>query len=118
MQKFLASIKVKYFFLFFICLICSTYGTLINVQSYIKDVYINDKVLHFAIFFILSFCASNAFFWQKKYTIIVLLFYGALIELIQDLLPYRASDLSDFLANTLGVLFYFLLASWKDFLKK
>ncbi|KAI8355077.1 hypothetical protein EDC96DRAFT_546188 [Choanephora cucurbitarum] len=68
--------------------------------------HINDKVLHFFVFFILSMLLY--FLWDLSIKLNTILASSILIiiatgsELIQGLLPYRTFDLYDILSNILG----------------
>jgi VanZ family protein len=70
-----------------------------------------DKILHFLAFFFLAVLDDFAFpgkgFGLRK--IFPLICYGILIEYIQSFLPYRSSDLYDFLADCGGLAVYALL---------
>ncbi len=80
---------------------------------------INDKVLHFASYFILSVLLNCSLRLQNKYpaarkysvliTLIITALYGMLDELHQELIPGREADIKDWIADmagaTLGMLF-------------
>ncbi len=78
----------------------------------VRFVYVNDKVVHILIHFILSFIWVSYFFIYNKRNInfknlliIILLcfFYGIIIEIIQQLfIASRHADIFDILANTIG----------------
>lgn len=72
-----------------------------------------DKVFHFFAYFVTSLLFYLSFRLRLKQTDIFSgLFafgYGAVIELIQWLLPYREGSLGDLIANFSGVLCFFLL---------
>lgn len=80
----------------------------------VRFVHINDKVIHVLIHFILAFIWMSYFFIFNKrrinfknILIIILLciFYGIIIEIIQQLLiASRHADIFDILANTTGSL--------------
>lgn len=75
-----------------------------------------DKILHAAAFFGFAFLldmASPRSFWRWK--VPVLLFYGASIEILQLLTPWRSFSVADFVADSLGVLLYWLL--WRMVMK-
>jgi len=68
----------------------------------------NDKLDHFAAFFVLALLAdfsfpARAYQWPK---FLPLLFYGLLIEIIQHFLPYRSFSWFDFLTDCIGLLCY------------
>lgn len=69
---------------------------------------INDKINHFAAFFILSLLVD--FSWpETKFNvskILLLLGYGLAIEILQYFLPYRSFSLLDLSADAAGLFFY------------
>ncbi|MBD1582070.1 VanZ family protein [Pseudoalteromonas sp. S16_S37] len=77
-----------------------------------------DKVVHFAIFFVLAFIMHHAFKWPMIAQLILLTGYGIGIEVMQDSLPYRQASLGDFVADFFGALSYYLgylaLRFWRD----
>ncbi len=71
---------------------------------------INDKAAHAVTFLLLAFLSHRAFPvaaipWKAA----SLFAYGLLIECIQYYIPYRDFSLLDQLANTVGILLFFLL---------
>jgi len=71
-----------------------------------------DKLSHFFAYFILSL---NAFLlrrisWGKNWIIFVLIGYGFFLEWIQGFVPGRESSMLDGIANSIGVIFGFLVA--------
>lgn len=70
-----------------------------------------DKTIHLLAFFILAALDDFAFprkgFGLRK--ILPLVCFGILIELIQSFLPYRSTELYDFLADCGGVALYVLI---------
>ncbi len=72
---------------------------------------LGDKVLHTFSFFVFALwldLASRRPFWPNKVS--YLLFYGALIECLQFVLPWRSFSVVDFIADALGIAFYWWLA--------
>lgn len=67
-----------------------------------------DKLVHFAVFFLLSLTLNKAFSLSVSTSFILLVLYGLLIEVGQHYVPGRGSDLYDWLADSAGVLTYFL----------
>tara|TARA_Y100000389_G_C17363654_1_gene465086 strand:- start:282 stop:695 length:414 start_codon:yes stop_codon:yes gene_type:complete len=69
-----------------------------------------DKFLHLITFMFLSVWLSGQFrknsYWKPA---IFLLIFGLFIEIIQHKINYRTADLYDLFANTLGVIFGFLI---------
>jgi VanZ family protein len=75
-----------------------------------------DKLAHAFVFALLMLLALRAKFKQQKsgnpyaaYLFLSCVFYGMLIELIQNYIPGRSADFNDVIANTVGVLMGFLL---------
>lgn len=76
-----------------------------------------DKIVHALVFF--SFAslldiATPRSFWRWKLPL--LLSYGAGIEILQALTPWRSFSFADFAADAIGVLLYWLL--WKKVLHR
>ncbi len=70
-----------------------------------------DKACHFAAFFVLSLFLDFSYPKQAiYYKIMFMVFYGGLIELIQQGLGYRAFEWLDLVADAFGVFFYACLA--------
>ncbi|HET8860764.1 VanZ family protein [Marivirga sp.] len=77
------------------------------------DIFGFDKIAHFSVFAILSFLLILGF--SKQYTFLFVRYnavilsisisfmYGLTIELVQTLIPERGLELSDIIANTVGV---------------
>jgi VanZ family protein len=70
---------------------------------------INDKAAHAATFLLLAFLSHRAFpetatLWKAA----PLFTYGLLIECIQYYIPFREFSLLDQMANTVGILLFFL----------
>lgn len=91
-----------------------------NPDSPLNNIYIVsirlDYLLHCAIFIpwvFLLWKKSGAIFWKNKGNIIFYLLVGILFataaEAIQYVLPYRAFNINDLLANGLGVVMGFLI---------
>ncbi|MGO2010241.1 MAG: VanZ family protein [Pseudoalteromonas sp.] len=68
-----------------------------------------DKVAHFGIFFILAVVMDKAFKIPLWLQILVLAGYGAAIEIMQDMLPYRRASFADFVADFIGAASYFAI---------
>ncbi len=66
-----------------------------------------DKVAHFAIFFALAAVMNRAFKLPFLAQISLLALYGASVELMQDMIPYREASVADFVADVLGALCFF-----------
>jgi VanZ family protein len=70
---------------------------------------INDKAAHAATFLLLAFLSHRAFpessvLWKAG----PLFVYGLLIECVQYYIPFRDFSLLDQMANTFGILLFFL----------
>lgn len=69
----------------------------------------NDKLEHYSAFLGLAFIAHRAMRAGFAVQMVVLLGYGAWIELVQYFLPYRSSAMNDFMADIAGVCTYHAL---------
>lgn len=84
----------------------------------------NDKLIHFIAYFVLAIYVNLTMIYQRKSillfekaplaTIIICLFYGAVDELHQMLVPGRSAEALDWVADAIGVVFgvftvYFLI---------
>ncbi len=65
-----------------------------------------DKLGHFIIFFSLALLLDLSFNLGTYKSLIALSFYGALIEALQGLLPYRTASVGDIVADIFGVIVY------------
>ena len=72
-----------------------------------------DKAAHFISYFITAllfyYCYRNRF---RKADILSVLFafcYGAFLEVVQCIVPRRVGSIGDLVANTSGVLFFYIL---------
>ncbi len=68
-----------------------------------------DKVAHFGIFFVLAMVMDKAFKLPLMVQILLLAGYGAAIEFMQDMLPYRQASVGDFVADFIGAISYFAI---------
>ncbi len=68
-----------------------------------------DKVAHFGIFFVLAVVMDKAFKIPLWVQILTLAGYGAAIEVMQDMLPYRQASVADFIADFAGAASYFIV---------
>lgn len=97
--------------LLFVLLLCTTTVLfllhrpveLVNTLSHL------DKFFHFVLFFILTWSMSSALNTSLSLTLLVLLAYGFIIELIQSRIPGLVPDFYDWLADAVGVIAYFSL---------
>ncbi len=72
---------------------------------------VSDKTAHFLFYLATSMVVflairSERFLRSLFITVVAVLFYGILLELLQALVPYRTFSMNDILANTLGILTY------------
>lgn len=71
---------------------------------------LNDKILHISSFFayaVLLDMASSRDFWRFQFLLLV--GYGALIEVLQFFMPWRTFSLLDLTADALGIVLYWVL---------
>lgn len=68
-----------------------------------------DKIEHALAFLWLAACAHVAFRGRERGTVIALVCYGLLIELVQWQLPWREFSLLDWVADTAGILTWLLM---------
>jgi len=73
----------------------------------------SDKLLHALAFFTLAFLTDLSFPAQKLLLrkLIFLLFFGILIELVQVYLPWRSAEMMDIVADSAGMVLYFVPVS-------
>tara|TARA_B100000886_G_scaffold201202_1_gene138900 strand:+ start:32 stop:412 length:381 start_codon:yes stop_codon:yes gene_type:complete len=102
----LALIKTRDFsyfwtYLFLIAFAISCFG-LFSTPQQEPQINLPDKFLHFLMFLILSYLLtkSNNF---HKFSLIFILSFASLSELIQFFLPLREGDLIDLFFNLLGI---------------
>ncbi len=71
---------------------------------------LGDKFQHIAAFVALAFCADMAFpkYRFLAWKLLPLIGYGAFIEVVQSLLPWREASLLDLSADLLGISVYWL----------
>lgn len=66
-----------------------------------------DKIAHCGAFFILAFTFHRAFPLPLWAGVLILTLYGLAIEYAQSLMPYRAAEAWDLVADAAGVLGYY-----------
>ena len=82
-----------------------------------------DKYVHFGMFFLLILLTARGFLLQtsypdlkikaKLYSLLICIFYGGLIEILQGtIFLERSADWFDFLADAVGSLVGLLLYNW------
>jgi VanZ family protein len=88
----------------------------ISLDSSIAKFLIQDKLLHFLAFAVITFFAYASNFKIKRiFLFLILILYGLSIEVIQNSLEYRTFELYDLLSDIIGVFVGYM--SWK-YLKK
>lgn len=92
-----------------LALIVITYLTL-SIQQ-MPDFPNSDKFAHVIAFFGLTLLAHNSAPGKLKWSMLALLGYGILIELLQGLTSYRQASAADALADAVGIVLYALPAS-------
>nr|WP_281362629.1 VanZ family protein [Marinifaba aquimaris] len=86
-----------------------------DVGPALKKVPHIDKILHFLIFFGLSYIAHRAFshpIWMK---VAHLTAYGAFVEIAQSFRPNRQASFADLVADFVGIICFF--ACWHFYQK-
>jgi VanZ family protein len=81
------------------------------------DIQVNDKLGHGLAYFVLMVNGYLAFGKKNQYRMIVfLIFFGALMEILQGLTPNRETSFFDLLANSSGIclgwLFVLIFEKW------
>ena len=100
----------------FLAILFTSIMSFIAIDTSIAKFLIQDKLLHFAAFTVISFLAYASDFKIKRiFLFAVLILYGFSIELIQNTLEYRTFELYDLLSDIIGVIVGYM--SWK-YLKK
>ena len=103
---------VNFFILFLITIIMLAPPTWFFSADISKSFFLNDKFLHMCIFFIMTIWLSGQYTFDSFKKIGFLLFlFGAIIEIIQFVLPYRNGELLDLLANLLGIFIAIVVAN-------
>lgn len=77
-----------------------------------------DKVGHFIAFFVLALCVDFATDLKKAISVFALVTYGILVEVIQGYIPGREASIADIVADSAGVIAYFILAANSKLLQK
>ncbi|CCQ11100.1 hypothetical protein PALB_19740 [Pseudoalteromonas luteoviolacea B = ATCC 29581] len=95
--------------LFIACLIVCTLLFLREINSSAIKISNADKFAHALIFFGLAFVQHHAFRLPVWLHLLLLTFYGALVEVVQSFVPYREASLGDLLADVAGAFLYFIV---------
>ena len=98
--------------IFFAFLLLATLFLLIPLPAG-GEPFINDKVMHALIFFVLSVLIHRAYpqFKFIKIHAPILALYGFSIEVIQGMSGFRTFSMLDFAADIIGVVLYLLAAA-------
>ena len=110
--------KIIYFvrFVFFLTILFTSVMSFISIDASIAKFLLQDKLLHFLAFTVITFLAYASNFKIKRiFLFLLLILYGFLIEVIQNSLEYRTFELYDLLSDIIGVIVGYM--SWK-YLKK
>ena len=100
----------------FLAILFTSIMSFIAIDTSIAKFLIQDKLLHFAAFTVISFLTYASDFKIKRiFLFAALILYGFSIELIQNTLEYRTFELYDLLSDIIGVIVGYM--SWK-YLKK
>ncbi|MEM8501036.1 MAG: VanZ family protein [Pseudomonadota bacterium] len=93
-------------FLFVLMIALELYASLIPIDDSGIDLPQFDKVAHFLMHWINMCLAAIVFIKKRSFLVAALLLFllGPVIELMQDMLPYRDASFADQLANTAGFL--------------
>lgn len=97
-----------------------TFLALVPVQKSPELFLFSDKLIHFISFFILIFLFDKSFKKPLSIFSLGLLFsYGVFLEFAQSLTPTRSPELLDLLADSIGLLVYYVLApKFREKIKK
>ena len=110
--------KIIYFvrFVFFLTILFTSVMSFISIDASTAKFLLQDKLLHFLVFTVITFLAYASNFKIKRiFLFLLLILYGFLIEVIQNSLEYRTFELYDLLSDIIGVIVGYM--SWK-YLKK
>ena len=110
--------KIIYFvrFVFFLTILFTSIMSFISIDALTAKFLLQDKLLHFLAFTVITFLAYASDFKIKRiFLFLLLILYGFLIEVIQNSLEYRTFELYDLLSDIIGVVVGYM--SWK-YLKK
>ena len=102
----------------FILLVFFGWMVFLTIFSLLPDVGIVsgepwDKITHFSAYFITALLFYLSFRTRLKktdiYAVLFAFCYGAILELVQVIVPHRIGSVKDLAANFSGVLFFFVL---------
>jgi len=69
----------------------------------------SDKVGHIIVFFVLGLLLFKATVLRRSKQIVILLSYGIVVECVQYFIPYRSGSIDDVVADSAGILLFYLL---------
>lgn len=78
-------------------------------QSLPSDIPHTDKYGHIVVFFCLSILFYKCMSISRRYQIAILVGYGISVECVQHFIPYRSGGLDDVIADTIGVILFYVL---------
>ena len=77
--------------------------------------FLTDKAIHFLIFLYLSYLGLLCSFPFSRNLLLISIFcFGLLIEIIHFYHPYRYFEISDLIANSIGIFLALMIYSKKD----
>jgi VanZ family protein len=118
-------VKARHHFLFLfiiVCLIISLLFSDVLLSAELRKAIFRfpkiDTIGHFITFFSLTWVVHSIIKIPLKITILTLTFYAGLSELGQAYLGFRTGELTDFLADVVGILFFaslkWLFQLWRN----
>jgi VanZ family protein len=113
MQKISAAKTILYFSLLIVFIL-----SIVNADEIprFKDLpLLSDKLVHFLIYFYLTYFALLSRFTLHNYLVVLIIFiFGLFIEFIHFFHPYRFFEYLDLLANLIGVTIALLIFELKN----
>ena len=107
--------KKTYQILFVLALIGTLIVTLSVATELVRAGLINDKLAHGLIFFVLTFLCFHAMPGRYGlFALVILAFFGLVIEIIQHFLPYRNFSWLDWVSDIAGIILYDLVHRLKN----
>ena len=99
-------------YLFWVTIIFITFLSLKEIsQEIIPGLPFIDKLIHFFVYFFLSFLLFKGYTqkFSPRLLIVLLFFYGTSIEILQGFTVYRSAEITDLIANFFGISFGILM---------
>ena len=114
-KRFFSWYAVFFYSLFIICISIISPKAFLHLP-YLMHLLIFDKILHFFMYFLLSFIVTNTLFLKKKENLqpqAISFSYafslGLILEITQFFMPFRSFETADIFSNFLGSLIGCLL---------